>query len=117
MDKFSILGSDGSIDVAASANAYAKALSDWKAANEIASDRIETAIDAVFARFPGQRVPVPQLVSFSVSELGATPDQHKNLTARVHAYISGQTKAGKIFVVKGSNGGASRFAPLKKAAS
>ena len=50
MDKYTKLGVDGSVDVAASALAYGEALSAWVAENEIPSDTISTAIEAVFDR-------------------------------------------------------------------
>lgn len=112
MDKFTVRGTDGSVDVAASANAYAKALTGWVAQNELSSDTIETAIEAVFDRFPGQRLPMPALLSLTVAELGASPDQHKTLTSRVHAYVTGQSadNTGRIDIGKGKGGGVSRLA-------
>lgn len=112
MDKFTVRGSSGSVDVVASANAYAKALTEWVAQNELSSETIETAVEAVFDRFPGQRLPMPALLSLSVAELGASPDQHKTLTARVHAYVTGQSadNTGRIDIGKGKGGGVSRLA-------
>lgn len=112
MDKFTKRDMDGSVDVAASANAYASALTKWVAENEIASDTIETAVETVFDRFNGQRLPMPALLSLSVGELGATPEQHKPLTMRVHAYVSGQSNEGKgrLDISKGKGGGVLRLA-------
>jgi len=111
MDKFTKRGTDGSVDVAASASAYAKALTEWVAQNEIPSDTIETAVEAVFDRFNGQRLPMPALIGLALQELQATPDQHKTLTNRVHAYVSGQSakNTGRLDISKGVGGGVLRL--------
>lgn len=108
MDKHLVRDSSGSVDVAASANAYAEALTKWCAENEIASETIENAVEAVFDRHPG-RLPMPALLSAAVNELGSTPAQFKTLTDRVHSYVSGQTKLGRLEVGKGKGGGVSRI--------
>lgn len=112
MDKYTVRGSDGSVDVAASALAYGNALSAWVAENEVDSETIESAIEAVFDRFPGQRLPMPSLLSYAVAELATTPDQHKTLTARCHAYVTGQCakNTGRIDIGKGKGGGVLRLA-------
>lgn len=115
MDKYTQRGTDGSIDVAASANAYAKALTEWAVENEIPSEQITEAVNAVLDLHPG-RIPMPALLNFAVQQLGATPESFKVLSDRVHAYVTGQTKAGLLFVIKGKNGGVSRVAPVKKSA-
>lgn len=117
MDKFSKLGADGTVDVSESMKAYEAALVAWKAENEIPTDRIEAAVEAVFDRFPGQRLAMPALLHEAVSELQGTPAQHKALTARVQAYVTGQcgtTKetrnTGRIDIQKGVGGGVLRLA-------
>ena len=115
MDKYTQRGTDGSIDVAASANAYAKALTEWSALNEIPAEQITEAVNSVLDLHPG-RIPMPALLSITVQQLGATPENFKVLSDRVHAYVTGQTKAGLLFVIKGKGGGVSRSAPEKKTA-
>lgn len=110
MDKFTVRDASGCVDIIASATKYAEALSVWAAQNEVSSDTIEGAVEAVFDRFDGKRLPMPALLSMAVTELGATPEQHKSLTARVHAYVKGQTAAGRLEVGKGPKGGCSRVA-------
>lgn len=112
--KFIKRGSDGSVDVDASKEAYGTALTEWCAQNEIAADRISNAVNEVLDRHAG-RIPMPALLSLSVQELNATPATFKVLSDRVHAYVKGQTEAGKLFVVKGKGGGVSREAPKPKA--
>jgi hypothetical protein len=116
MDKFTKRGTDGSVDIAASANAYAKALTEWAAENEIPADQIESAVNAVLDAHPGQRIPMPALLSLAAQELGATPETFKVLSDRVHAYVTGQKDANLLFVTKGKGGGVSREAPAKKSA-
>ena len=110
MDKYTVLGTDGTADVSLSTNAYAKALADWKAKNEVPSDTIETAVEAVFDRNPG-RLAMPVLLSFATQELGATPETFRALHDRVHAYVVGQSakNTGRIDIAKGKNGGCERL--------
>jgi len=115
MDKYTQRGTDGSIDVAASANAYAKALTEWSAENEVPAEQIVEAVNAVLDLHPG-RIPMPALLSLAVQKMGATPETFKVLSDRVHAYVTGQTKANLLFVVKGKGGGVSKEAPAKKSA-
>lgn len=116
MDKFTKRGVDGSVDVAASANAYAKALTEWTAENEIPAEEITEAVSTVLDRHTGKNIPMPALLSLASQELGADADTFKVISDRVHAYVTGQTKAGLLFVTKGKGGGVSREAPAKKSA-
>lgn len=115
MDKFTQRGTDGAVDVAASANAYAKALTEWVAQNEIPADQIAGAVNAVLGRH-SKNIPMPALLSLASQELGADADTFKVISERVHAYVTGQTEAGLLFVTKGKGGGVSRTAPQKKSA-
>jgi len=116
MDKFTKRGVDGSVDIAASANAYAKALTEWCAENEIPADQIAGSVNTVLDRFPGQNIPMQFLLSEASQLLGATPQTSKVLSDRVHAYVTGQSKAEQLFVTKGKGGGVSRERPTKKSA-
>lgn len=116
MDKYTKYSSDGSVDVSASAQAYAKALTDWKAQNEVPTETIEMAVEAVFDRLGGQRISMPALIHSALSELQAAPSQHKALTARVQSYVSGQCglgdarNTGRLDIQKGVGGGVLRLA-------
>lgn len=116
MDKYTARSADGSVDVAASANAYAKALTEWAVQNEIPSEDIEESVNAVLALTPTTRVPMPALLSAVANSLGANAATHKTISARVHAYISAQVEAKRLFVVKGKGGGVTNVAPVKKTA-
>ncbi len=111
MDKFTKRGADGSVDFAASANAYTKALTEWAAQNETPTETIETAVEAVFDRHDG-RIAMPALVGLALQELNASPSQHKALDLRVRAYIKGQCNEnkGRLDVMKGVGGGVARLA-------
>lgn len=114
MDKYTQFNSLGEADVAASANAYAKALTQWKLDHEIPSSRIESAVETVFDRTNG-KIPMPALVNFAVNEISNDPNQFKGLAARVHAYLTGQKQTkentqGRLLVTNGKNGGVQRLA-------
>lgn len=113
--KFIKRGSDGSVDLDASKEAYGTALAEWCAQNEVAADKIAGAVNTVLDRHPSQRIPMPALLSEASQLLGATPQTFKVLSDRVHAYVKGQTAAGQLFVTKGKGGGVSREAPAPKA--
>jgi hypothetical protein len=110
MDKFTVRDATGSVDVLGSATKYAEALQAWCAEHEVDSDTIETAVEAVFDRFDGKRMSVPALIGYAVTELAASPEQHKALTARVHAYMKGQKETGRLEVTLGPKGGIARMA-------
>lgn len=116
MDKFTKRGTDGSVDIAASANEYARALAVWCGENEIPADQIAGAVNTVLDRHPGQNIPMDCLRSDACQLLGATPQTFKVLSDRVHAYVRGQAGAALLFVTKGKGGGVSRTAPQKKSA-
>lgn len=109
MDKHTVFNSLGEADVAASANAYARALTQWKAEHEVPSEQIETAVEAVFDRTKG-RIPMPALINFTVSELSQDPSAFKSLSSRVHAYVTGQKETGRLTVTNGKGGGVERVA-------
>jgi hypothetical protein len=109
MDKHTVRDSSGAVDVAASANAYATALTKWCAENEVASDTIELAVETAFDRHPG-RLPMPALLSAAVNELAPEPAQFKTLSQRVHDYVRGQAKLGRLDIGKGKGGGVERLA-------
>ena len=116
MDKYTVRGTDGSVDVAASANAYAKALTEWTAENEIPSENIEEAVNSILALNPTTRVPMPALLSAVAMALGASAATHAGISARVHEYVKAQVKAGNLFVLKGLGGGVTSIPPVKKSA-
>lgn len=121
MDKYTVRNSSGEVDVAASANNYANALTSWKSENEIPVADIEAAVEAVFNKHP--KLPMPALLSAAVNELSDAPEAFKALTERVGAYVRGQATLGRLEISKGKGGGVSRLAlpgqpiPVKTAKS
>lgn len=121
MDKYTVRGTDGSVDVAASANAHALALTKWIAENEVPVADIEAAVEAVFDKHP--KLPMPALLSAAVNELSDSPEAFKALTERCRAYVQGQATLGRLEIAKGKGGGVSRLAlpgepiPVKTAKS
>lgn len=111
MDKHVVRTADGSVDVTASMEAYGTALREWSARNEVPSETIEMAVEAVFDKHP-QGLSVPALVHFAVSELSSDASQFKALQVRVHGYVTGQSaqNTGRLHIAKGKNGGAKRLA-------
>ena len=107
MDKFTKLTDTGAVDISASSAAYTAALTDWVASNELDSDLIDTAVNAVFDRH-NSVIPIATLVSMSVAELGASPSQFSAFSKRVHAYVRGQITAGNYSSKKGAGGGCQR---------
>lgn len=109
MDKFTVRDASGAVDVVASATAYAEALTVWVAEHETSAERVSAAVNAVFDRFPGQKLPMPALLSMAVVELGASPAEHRALTDRVHAFVRGAAgEGGTLTIGKGKGGGVSR---------
>lgn len=110
MDKFTKRGSDGSIDVPASANAYAKALTEWAAQNELPSEKIEAAVETVLDAATG-RISMPYLCNTAAAALSTDSASFGTLVKRVHAYVTGQSadNTGRIDVAKGKNGGVLRL--------
>lgn len=113
MDKFTVRDSNGAVDVGASVSAYTQALTGWVSVNETPVESIERAVEAVFDSHPSTpRLPTPFLTSLAVQEMGADPSQFKVLSARVAAYIKGQSadNTGRLDIAKGNGGGVARLA-------
>jgi hypothetical protein len=109
MDKFTVRDSSGAVDVVASAKAYADALTAWVAENELDPQTLTDAVNAVFDRFPGQKLPMPALVSLTVSDLGVQPAEHRMMTERVHTHIRSLAgEGGSLVITKGKGGGVAR---------
>lgn len=104
MNKFTVRGVDGAVDVAASVSAYAAALTDWVSRNETPVSEIEAAVNAVFDK-EGSRIPTPALVSMATHRITNNPDTFNGVSKRVHAWLKSQTAQGSKFVVVHGLGG------------
>lgn len=112
MDKFTVRSSSGSVDVSASATAYAEALSKWVVENEADIGAIEGAVEAVFDEYPTARLPMAALVSKAVSKMDPPYAQYKSLSERVHKFVTATSakNTGRIDIAKGNGGGVLRLA-------
>lgn len=114
--KYIVTDSSGNIDITASTAKYSSALSTWIDENEIPSDTISDAIKTVLSKYPNERVKVPALLSEVTMAVISNPENFSGTEKRVRAVFTSDKNAGKLFVMKGSNGGASLTAPTKKTA-
>lgn len=109
MDKFTVRDSNGTVDVVASATAYAEALSAWVAENEADTQQLTDMVNACFDNAGGKTLSMPYLVSQVVSGLGVSPAEHKATTKRVHEHVRCMAgEGGALVIAKGKGGGVSR---------
>jgi len=112
MDRFTRRNADGSVNIVASQSAHTEALNQWVAENEVPVDRISTALNTVLDQnASSSRIPMPALLSLVAHELGTSVQNFKSVSNRIHAFVTSQVKAGRLFVVKGKGGGVTREAP------
>lgn len=111
MDKHTVRGVDGSVDVAASVDSYRQALTDWVSRTEVSLEGIESAVEAVFDSHPG-RIRLDALVSYAANNFGSTPENFTAVTNRIRSYVRGQCadNTGRIDIVGGKGGGVTRLA-------
>jgi hypothetical protein len=108
MDKFTVHGVDGSVDVNASVAAYTKALTDWVSRNEVPATDIERAMHAVFDN-SASAIPTTMLVYTVSTAISKDPALFPAISKQVHSYIKAQTSLGTQFtVVRGHGGGVVR---------
>lgn len=112
MDKFTVRNSvDGSIDLNASTANYRNALAKFMAENEISTETIQNAVDAVFNEHPSvdaktpMRITIPVLVSYVMGKIDHKPAQYAAIEARVKAFLKGSPRFDSS---KGKGGGVSR---------
>ncbi len=111
MDKHTVRGADGSVDVSASVASYTQALTSWVNTNELDASRIESAVEAVFDQFPS-RIIMDTLVSYAAHNFGTTPDNFGSVCTRIRTYVRGQcaNNTGRINISGGNGGGVLRLA-------
>ncbi len=115
MDKHTQRNEQGQIDIAASTNNYAKALSVWISENETDQDKIEASVNAVMDRYPNNLF-MPMLINLSVQEISDDPTKFKTLEKRIKAFIKTQRETGKIEVKKGAKPGIKRVSEITEPA-
>ena len=84
---FLVRNTDGSIDDAASQQAFAGALSQYKAERETELATIATAVHAVFAAYPGTRLNMPSVWTFASRLLNASPENEQILKEKTLDYV------------------------------
>jgi hypothetical protein len=109
MDKFTVRGVDGSVDVDSSVAAYTQALTEWVSRNEVSVAKIEQAVHAVFDS-NSSAIPTTMLVHTVALSLTSDPAMFASVSKQVHSYVKSQTALGTHFtVVRGHNGGIVRL--------
>lgn len=114
MDKHTIRNKvDGSVDVSASVNTYAAALSKWVSENEIPSEDIKNALDSVFATVPvGSTIPKAALIAYATTALNPSPGKMTAFQSRIEAFLRGSPD---YFSVMGKGGGIRKVTPEAEA--
>jgi hypothetical protein len=113
MDKHTIRNGQGNIDIAASANEYAKALSLWISENEADQDKIIEAVNTTLDKF--NKLPMDMLITQSVQSISDDPIQFKPLEKRVKAYIKSQVDSKILTSSRGRDAGVKRVPAIVEA--
>jgi hypothetical protein len=113
VSSFLVRFSDGSINVSASVAAFETALHGYVKSTEETNSGIDAAVNAVFDKHKGVRMPVPTLVSLALGELNCSASDWSERSKQVHAYVS--NNKGLFEVKKGKSGGVARIADLTPA--
>lgn len=118
MDKYTVRNSDGSVDVAASANKYSVALTQWvfdkdakrQAKTEVVpNEAVESAVESILDNHP-KRITTPALVNQVAIQLNPSLDKYTAVTNQVRAYIKEQVASGRLNVQSRRGGGIMRMA-------
>ena len=118
MDKYTVRNSDGSVDVAASANSYTQALQEWISLKEfkrqaktevVPNESVEAAVESVFDTHQ-KRITTPALVNQVVLQLNPSLDKYTAVTNQVKTYLKQQVASGRLNVTSRRGGGISRVA-------
>jgi len=115
MDKYTQRNDRGEVDVAASANAYAAALTKWVSEHELPSEEIATAISDILKEH-GKPMTMPALTSRVANQLGSDPATFAGIAKRVQKFVQAQAKSGNLFISPGLGGGVSLTPRVKKTA-
>ena len=108
MDKFTVRGVDGSVDVSASAEAYYQSLTEWVSKNEVSNEAVESALDNIFEKTPG-RITTQFLAALAARDLCKSADSFPSLRKRVHAYLKHAVTTGeKYTLLRGAGGGVTK---------
>ncbi len=108
MDKHTVRKSeDGSVDIAASVNAYAATLSKWVDENEIPVAVLEAAVDSVFDdQKSNDPLPKTALIAYATGALSPDHSKLASVQTRIEAFLKGSSR---FYPIKGKNGGIKRI--------
>ena len=85
---FLVRGSDGSVDLDASAAKFNAALLTHCAEREMEQATIADAVDAAFEKYSAlERINMPALVTFALNRLNSQPENHKVLELKIQTYV------------------------------
>lgn len=106
-----VRSSDGSVDTKATLASCEGAIARWCAERETESATVGAAVDALFAAHPGERLPMPYLVSEACKHLNAQPANFKALGLKVSEYVRENSKgeAPLFSIAKGAGGGCAKL--------
>jgi len=109
-----VVHSSNGIDHEASLTKFTSYLKTIEAEMKTETSTIATAVNSVFDKYPGQAIPLPKLVHFSLSELNVQPETYKSLEEKTLKYVRANLKGSdSLFVsVKGQHGGTRRRTDL-----
>lgn len=92
IQSFVVRSVSGAIDHEASIGAFATKLLQLEAQLEQEEKDIGAAVHALFDEWKGARLNVPFILSSVVRTLGATPEDHKSMSTKVHKYLQNRSQ-------------------------
>lgn len=100
--QFVVVGSNGQVDVAASAEAFKSALLKYQTERETATEVVSDSVLAVFAEYPGKRLPRDFITNRALTALNAQPANSASLTNLIGEFLK---TSPLLNSKKGSGGG------------
>lgn len=111
-----VVRNGASVDMAATVEKFSSALQEFLANEELVNGKVAEYVHAVFDKFPGCRFNTDSLISFTLKEMEATPDQYPAMSEAIKGYVSankGDKESGAMFrVQRGKGGGVCRWADV-----
>lgn len=112
-----LVSKDGSVDVEASTAAFSAALSKHIAESETQAATVAAAVAAVFEKFPGTPITMPNVGSMVCGRLNAQPANYSTLEKLAQDHVrqnaSDKREDGKLYRIgKGKGGGCLRWSDI-----
>lgn len=86
----------GSIDYKSSAENLIKDLQAYEAVLEVTGTKVQDAILAVFAKYKGANLNKPALITYTLTELGASPDNYTVYAESITAFLKPLAEGGNV---------------------